>query len=57
MAVWALARLAGADRLDECERRWRPGETDATVEAEWAAATGAPAPSRRAIDVNQGQFS
>jgi epoxyqueuosine reductase len=57
MAVWALARLKATDRLGECERRWRPAETDATVEAEWAAATGARAPSMRAIDVNQGHFS
>jgi epoxyqueuosine reductase len=57
MAVWALARLVAADRLAEFERRWRSAETDAAVEAEWAAAAGARAPSTRAIDVNQGPIS
>ncbi len=45
MAVWALGRLVPFDELVEFERRWRPGETDETVEAEWAAAMGA-APAR-----------
>jgi epoxyqueuosine reductase len=41
MAVWALGRLVASDRLAELERRFRGAETDATVAAEWAAATGA----------------
>jgi epoxyqueuosine reductase len=41
MAVWALSRLVTFDVLIELERRWRPGEEDELVDAEWAAATGA----------------
>jgi epoxyqueuosine reductase len=42
MAVWALSRLAGRDRLAEIEGRWRANETDAMVLAEWAGASTAP---------------
>ncbi len=38
MAVWALSRLVSKDHLAQVERRWRDGETDAEVQAEWAAA-------------------
>ncbi len=38
MAVWALSRLVSKDHLAQIERRWRDGETDAEVQAEWAAA-------------------
>lgn len=38
MAVWALGRLVAPDRMHQLEKRWRPGEPDANVEAEWAAA-------------------
>nr|WP_245257557.1 tRNA epoxyqueuosine(34) reductase QueG [Methylocapsa acidiphila] len=38
MAVWALARLASRSRLSEIALRWRAGEKDPAVEAEWAAA-------------------
>jgi epoxyqueuosine reductase len=48
MAVWALARLVSLGDLAEFERRWRPGEADAMVEAEWAAETGV-APARAMI--------
>jgi epoxyqueuosine reductase len=41
MAVWALARLVSKQRLEDMERRWRSGETDKEVQAEWAAARGA----------------
>jgi epoxyqueuosine reductase len=41
MAVWALGRLVLLGDLAEFECRFRPGETDETVEAEWAAVTGA----------------
>jgi epoxyqueuosine reductase len=40
MAVWALSQLVSKGRLEELERRWRSGETDEEVEAEWAAARG-----------------
>ncbi|MGH6936575.1 MAG: tRNA epoxyqueuosine(34) reductase QueG [Methylocella sp.] len=39
MAVWALGRLVSLGDLAEFECRWRPGETDEAVEAEWTAAT------------------
>ncbi|MBI2717926.1 MAG: tRNA epoxyqueuosine(34) reductase QueG [Rhizobiales bacterium] len=35
MAVWALARLAGAERFDVLRRRHEAGETDAEVKVEW----------------------
>ncbi len=60
MAVWALGRLVSLADLAEFERRWRPGESNATVEAEWVAATGA-APARamtaRAVDLKEGRPS
>ena len=61
MAVWALGRLVSPDDLAEFERRWRPSDTDATVEAEWAAATGtamaAGAIPARASDLTEGRPS
>jgi epoxyqueuosine reductase len=57
MAVWALARLVDANSFGEFERRWRPAETDAAVEAEWAAAAYARTLSAGAIDVTQGHPS
>ncbi len=57
MAVWALGRLVPFDELAEFERRWRPGETDETVEAEWAAATGAGAMAASAADLKEGRPS
>jgi epoxyqueuosine reductase len=41
MAVWAVSRLVSFDALSKLERRWRPGETDEMVNAEWAAAKDA----------------
>ncbi|PZR82159.1 MAG: tRNA epoxyqueuosine(34) reductase QueG [Hyphomicrobiales bacterium] len=59
MAVWALGRLVPLADLAEFERRWRPGETDETVEAEWAAAAGAAmaagAMPARAVDLKEGR--
>jgi epoxyqueuosine reductase len=40
MAVWALSRLVASEDLGEFERRFRPAEADAMVEAEWALALG-----------------
>ncbi|WGJ16516.1 tRNA epoxyqueuosine(34) reductase QueG [Methylocapsa sp. D3K7] len=57
MAVWALARLVEASSFGEFERRWRPAETDAAVEAEWAAESGGRTLSAGANDVNQGHPS
>ncbi|MGH6840742.1 MAG: epoxyqueuosine reductase, partial [Methylocella sp.] len=52
MAVWALGRLVPLPDLAEFARRWRPGETDDVVEAEWAAAMdGAP---ERAVTPGRG---
>jgi len=60
MAVWALARLVSPDDLAEFECRWRPSETDAMVEVEWAVATGA-TPARAmvasAVDLKEGRPS
>jgi hypothetical protein len=55
MAVWALGRLVSPDDLAEFECGWRPGETDETVDAEWAAAGGAVALG--AIDLTEGRPS
>jgi hypothetical protein len=41
--VWALGRLVSPDDLAEFECRWRPSETDAMVEVEWAVAGAATA--------------
>ena len=41
MAVWALGRLVSPDDLAKFECRFRPSETDAMVEVEWAVATSA----------------
>ena len=38
MAIWAIRRLVASDRFAELERRFRLTETNAAVEAEWAAA-------------------
>jgi epoxyqueuosine reductase len=57
MAVWALGRLVVSEHLGELERRFRPGETDAMVEAEWAAVTGEQALALGAIDGKEGQPS
>jgi epoxyqueuosine reductase len=43
MAVWALSQLASTEALATLEMRWRSGETDEMVHAEWAAASGAAA--------------
>ncbi|MGA9215195.1 MAG: hypothetical protein WBZ54_07960, partial [Methylocella sp.] len=55
MAVWALGRLVSPDDLAEFECRWRPRETDAMVEVEWAVAGAATAPG--AIDLKEGRPS
>ncbi len=61
MAVWALGRLVPPADLAAFERRWRPSEADETVEAEWAAATGAAmaagAMAAGAIDLKEGRPS
>jgi epoxyqueuosine reductase len=60
MAVWALGRLVPPDDWAELERRWRPGEADEMVEAEWAAESGV-APARAmiasAVDLKEGRPS
>jgi epoxyqueuosine reductase len=57
MAVWALGQLEAPEHLGELERRFRPAETDAMVEAEWAAATGETALPLGAIEVKEGRPS
>jgi epoxyqueuosine reductase len=61
MAVWALAQLVERDPLAEIERRWRPGETDQTVDAEWAAAMSTAvvegALAAGTIDLEEGRLS
>ncbi|MGH6935102.1 MAG: tRNA epoxyqueuosine(34) reductase QueG, partial [Methylocella sp.] len=60
MAVWALGRLVSPDALAELACRWRPGESDAIVEVEWALATGAtPAQAMiaSAVDLKEGRPS
>ncbi len=60
MAVWALGRLVSPDDLAEFERRWRPGEADEMVEAEWAAADAATANGAMAagaIELKEGRPS
>ncbi|HTV33690.1 MAG TPA: tRNA epoxyqueuosine(34) reductase QueG [Methylocella sp.] len=37
MAVWALSQLLPSEKLARIAERFRPGERDAEVEAEWAA--------------------
>jgi epoxyqueuosine reductase len=60
MAVWALGRLVPLADRAEFDRRWRPGETDEMVEAEWAAAMDA-APARAvtpgAVNLKEGRPS
>jgi hypothetical protein len=55
--VWALGRLEAPEHLGELERRFRPAETDAMVEAEWAAANGETALALGAIEAKEGRPS
>lgn len=41
MAVWALGRLAGMERVSELARQHRAAERDEAVQAEWEAIVGA----------------
>ena len=55
MAVWALGQLVTSNHLRRLEQRSRPAETDATVEAEWAAAMGETALASGAMDRKEGR--
>jgi epoxyqueuosine reductase len=57
MAVWAIRRLVASDRFAELERRFRLTETNAAVDAEWAAAKVENALAAGALDGKAGQPS